>query len=257
MHFRKCSGYAMYPLFAFLFLAPSAVRAQDASAQPPAALSQSQSDQTQGPPEQSVQVLRAAQARVNARRKQRIRQIIQDTYSHKYELDFGGGYLRFRPGSSLQHMNETGWNIDITDYLRGNLGVTADFRGYYGTSYTGTHIVDGIAQAYQPSISQYTFLAGPRYRFYRGQHWGWTGQVLVGAGHGNFGTGTNGLPPQLVGLYTDSTVLNVSAGASVDYNLGPALAVRITPNLLVTNYGSEMQENLGWNMGFVYRFGRK
>jgi hypothetical protein len=110
---------------------------------------------------------------------------------------------------------------------------------------------------YNPGISQYTFMAGPRYRFFRGQHWGWTGEVLAGAGHGNFGTGTNGLPPELVGLYTDTTVLNISAGASADYNLSPALAIRWSANELITNYGSNFQENLGGNMGIVYRFGRK
>ena len=150
-------------------------------------------------------------------------------------------------------MNEAGWNADLTDYFFGDLGITADFRGYYGTAFTGPNPYS----VFNPSISQYTFLAGPRYRFFKGQHWGWTAQALAGAGHGNFGTGTHGLPPQLVGLYTDATVLNFSGGASVDYNLGPGLAIRLTANELVTNYGSTFQENLGGNLGVVYRFGRK
>lgn len=254
MHFRKCLGYAAYPLFAVLLFAPSATRAQDASPQQPTVSSQSQVEQDQAPSQQQrAEVLREAQERVNARRKLRIRQIIQDTYSHKYELDFGAAYLRFRPGQYLQRINEPGWQVDITDYLHGNLGISADFRGYYGTAYTGTNPYS----VYNPGISQYTFMAGPRYRFFRGQHWGWTGEVLAGAGHGNFGTGTNGLPPQLVGLYTDTTVLNISAGASADYNLSPALAIRWSANELITNYGSNFQENLGGNMGIVYRFGRK
>ncbi|HTV13134.1 MAG TPA: hypothetical protein VME68_00375 [Acidobacteriaceae bacterium] len=257
MHFRKCSGYALYPLFAALLFAPFAVRAQQQ--QPGDTTQQQQPDQTQpqSTPGQRAQVLREAQERVNARRKIRVRQIIADTYSHKYELDFGGGYLRFRPGNTLQHNSESSWNVDLTDYLRGDLGVTLEGRGYYGTAYTGTHVGSGLAQAYEPGISQYSIMAGPRYRFFKGQHWGWTGQVEAGVGHGNFGTGTNGLPPQLVGLYEDATVLNVTAGASVDYNLGPGLAFRLTPNYLITNYGSTMQYNAGWNLGMVYRFGRK
>jgi len=258
MHFRKCSGYAAYPLFAALLMAPLAARAQQQQPTDPTQ-QQQQPDQTQpqSTPEQRAEVLRQAQERVNARRKIRIRQIIADTYSHKYELDFGGGYLRFRPGNTLQHNSESSWNVDLTDYLRGDLGVTIEGRGYYGTAYTGTHVGSGLAQAYEPGISQYSIMAGPRYRFFKGQHWGWTGQVEAGVGHGNFGTGTNGLPPQLVGLYTDATVLNVTAGASVDYNLGPGLAFRLTPNYLITNYGSTMQYNAGWNLGMVYRFGRK
>jgi hypothetical protein len=255
MHFRKFSGYALYPLLAFLLLFSSASRAQDSTSQQPAATpqqpDQSQSSSSNG--QNQAQVLREAQARVNARRRVRIRQIIQDTYSHKYELNFGGGSLRFTPGNSLQRLNEAGWIVDATDYFHGDLGVTADFRGYYGTAYTGTNPYS----VFNPSISQYTFMGGPRYRFFKGQHWAWTAEALAGAGHGNFGTGTHGLPPELVGLYQDSTVLNFLGGASADYNLSPAVAFRFTANELITNYGSSFQENLGGNVGIVYRFGRK
>lgn len=252
MRFRKCPGYVLYPLMAVFLFASFAVHAQDANQQSTVPQPEANAPQ-QSTPEQRAQVLREAQQRVNARRKVRIHQIIEDTYSHKYEFDFGGGYLRFRPGNHLQHNSESAWNVDITDYLRGNLGVTADFRGYYGTAFTPQNQYT----TYLPSISQYAFLAGPRYRFFRGQHWGWTGQVEAGVEHGNFGTGTNGLPPQLIGMYTDSTVLAVNVGASVDYNLGPALAIRLTPNALFTEYGSTMQFNKGGELGVVYRFDRK
>jgi len=257
MRFRKFSGYTLYPLVAVLLLVPSATRAQDP--QPPAGSQQSQPPdqsqpaETQSTPQQRAEILRQAQARVNARRKIRIRQIIEDTYSHKYELDFGGGSLRFTPGDSLQRVNEAAWHVDLTDYVHGDLGVAADFRGYYGTAYTGTNPYS----VFNPGISQYTFLGGPTYRFFKGQHWGWTAQVLAGAGHGNFGTGTHGLPPQYVGLYSDSTVLNMLGGASADWNLSPAVAIRFTGNELITNYGSTFQYNLGGNLGVVYRFGKK
>jgi hypothetical protein len=233
-----------------LFVAPVIASAQSTTDQqqtPPPAPAQQQG------PEQKAEVLRQAQARVKARRRVRIQQIIQDTYSHKFETYFGGGYLRFRPGSSLQKINESNWDVGVTDYFRGKLGVTADFRGYYGTTFTNVNEF----QVFAPSISQYTFMAGPQLRFYEGQHWAWSGNVLAGIGHGNFGTGTGGLPPDLIGLYTDSNVVNVSVGASLDYNLGPALAIRLTPNYLMTDYGSELQHNLGFNAGIVYRFGRQ
>jgi hypothetical protein len=251
MHFRKCLGYLAYPVAAVLLFAPSAMHAQDAAPQQSTDSSSSQANQTQ-PPQQQSEILREAQERVNARRKLRIRQIIADTYSHKYELDFGGAYLRFIPGSSLARVSEPGWQIDLTDYLHGDLGVSADFRGYYGTAYTGTNPYS----VYNPGISQYTFLAGPRYRFFKGQHWGWTAEVLAGIGHGNFGTGTNGLPPQYVGLFTRENVLYLSPGASVDYNLSPTLAIRWTGNDVFTDY-SGFKENRGGGMGIVYRFGRK
>ena len=190
--------------------------------------------------------------RVKARRKLRDQQVIQDTYTHKYEGYFGGNYLRFRPGNNLQHINEAGWHAGVTDYMFGKIGITVDGRGYYGTAYTGRNQY-GV---YEPSISQYTFMGGPSVRFYEGLHWGWTAQVLAGVGHGNFGTGTGGLPPELVSLYPDGNSFNLSAGASVDYNLSPTLALRLTPGYLMTRYGSSTQ-NLGFTAGAVWRWGRQ
>jgi hypothetical protein len=248
MQFRKRKLLALA-----LFAAPMLLCAQSTTDQQPAQTPA----QTQAPapqaPQQRAEVLREAQARVKARRKLRIQQIIQDTYSHKYELYLGGGYLRFRPGSSLQRINESAWDLGVTDYFAGKLGLTADFRGYYGTTYTNVNEF----QIFAPSISQYTFMAGPQLRFFEGQHWAWSGNVLVGLGHGNFSTGTGGLPGTLIGLYPDGNSVNLSVGASVDYNLGPGLAIRLTPNYLMTDYGSELQHNLGFNAGVVYRFGRQ
>ncbi len=260
MHFRKFSGYAVYPLLATLlsFLPIPALRAQNTSPpqqqQPGATVPPT--DQSQNPSQQRAEVLREAQLRVNARRRQRIRQIIHDTYNHKYDIYFGGVYSRFRPGTSLQHVSEGGWDVGFVDYLhylQGNLGVAADFRGYYGTAFIGPNPYSIFA----PSISQYSFLGGPQYRFFEGQHWGWTAQILGGMGHGNFGTGTNGLPPTLIDLYPDSTVFNATAGASVDYNVSLGLGLRLTPNILFTNFGGQLQENLGWTLATVYRFGKK
>jgi hypothetical protein len=272
MHSRKSLGYTLYPLLAVFLCVSFTLRAQNTTPptqnqtqNPPESQSPSQASPAIVPPESSqpalqetspeqrAQVLREAQARVNARRKIRIRQIIADTYSHKYELTFGGAVLRFNPGKDLQRMNEAGWQIAISDFRYGNLGLTADFRGYYGTSYVGPNPYS----VYNPSISQYTFMGGPTYRFFRGQHWTWTAQGLAGAGHGNFGTGTHGLPPQLIGLFTDSTVLNVDVGASADYNLGPGLAIRFNANDLFTDYNSTFKENRGAGLGVVYRFGRR
>lgn len=256
MHFGKRKGYLAYPVLALvIFAAPSYIRAQQTSAQQQSTASQIQAE-TEGQqqtPEQRVQVLRAARARIRARHRERVRHIIEDTYSHQYETYFGGGYLRFRPGHSLQKNSEMDWNVGITDYFHGRLGATADFRGYYGTTYTNVNPY----QVFQPSISQYTFMAGPQYRFFEGQHWGWSVYVLAGVGHANFSTGTGGLPGTLIGLYPDGDALNASPGVAVDYNLGPGLAVRLSSVYLVSRYGGDTQNNLGFNMGFVYRFGRQ
>lgn len=254
MHFGKRFGYFAYPVLASAILFSSAtLRAQQTPTQQQQQEIQSESQVAQQTPEQRVEVLREAQLRLKARHQRRVKQIIQDTYSHKYEIYAGGGYLRFSAGHALQKNSEGGWNVGFTDYLRGRLGVTVDARGYYGTTFTYVNQY----QVFNPSISQYTFMAGPQYRFFEGQHWGWNAYVLAGVGHGNFDTGTGGLPANYIGLYPNGNALNVTPGASVDYNLSPALAFRLSSTYLVSRYGSETQNNLGFTLGVVYRFGRQ
>src|SRR5450755_4181108 len=107
MHCSKRFGSLVVPIFLSTLLLVPQSRAQ--SAQDPGQSGQPQPTQTeppaqsQTPPMQSIpaqtpaeraQVLKEAQSRVHARRQQRVAQIVQDTYSHKFEVYFGGGYLR-------------------------------------------------------------------------------------------------------------------------------------------------------------------
>ena len=85
-----------------------------------------------------------------------------------------------------------------------------------------------------PAISQYSFLFGPQYRVYMKPKWAVSVQALAGFGHGNFDTGTGGLPASYLGLYNNGTVFNLSLGAPLDYNLSPGLAIRVTPLYLLT-----------------------
>ncbi len=52
-----------------------------------------------------------------------------------------------------------------------------------------------------------------------------------------------------------------SLGVSADYNLYPNLAIRFTPTWVGTNFigpnGSTIQDNIGFNLGILYRFGQQ
>ena len=50
-----------------------------------------------------------ARRETNASRQARIARTIEATYSHRYEVIGGGGYLRFRSGSQLKRNNEISW----------------------------------------------------------------------------------------------------------------------------------------------------
>jgi hypothetical protein len=253
MHHSKRFGCQVYPLIFLIFLAVPGLLAQNSTPSDSQAPAQGQA-QPENPQQNQVRLAQEAQARIRARREQRKQRIVQDTYSHKFEVYGGGGYTRFLPGAALQHINESAWNGGFTDYLWGRLGLTADLRGYYGTAFTYT----GPYNIFKPSISEYAAMAGPQYRLVRREHWAISGQVLVGGAKGNFTANGAGLPGPFVGLWNSGTNVSFAAGVPIDYNLGPALAFRIQPGYWLTTFGSTTQvKNLGFTAGIVYRFGRQ
>ena len=251
MHQRKRFGCHVYPLLFLIVLAIPGLLAQNSSSSD----SQAQAPAQQENPQQNqVRLAQQAQARIRARRQQRTQRVIQDTYSHKFEVYGGGGYTRFRPGESLQHMNESAWNVGFTDYLWGRTGLTADLRGYYGTAFT----YPGPYNIFKPSISEYSFMAGPQYRFVRREHWAISGQVLLGGSKGNFNANGAELPGTFVGLWSNGTNVSFAAGVPIDYNLSPGLAFRLQPGYWLTTFSNTPQvKNLGFTAGLVFRFGRQ
>jgi hypothetical protein len=198
----------------------------------------------------------------NANRKARIERTIQETYGHRYEIFGGGGYLRFRSGEYLQRNNEVTWATSGSYFLNPKLGITADIRGAYGNAKVGNTIYN----IGNPLITEYTFMGGPSYRFYAKQKFAVTGNVLGGLALGNFDGGTKAIPATKLGMWATSNKPVISAGVSVDYNFYPNIALRVTPTYVGTFFNGidqatgksngSIQNNLGFNAGVVYRFGK-
>jgi len=259
-------------------LADAPAPAYSSSAQDAADTVAAPQNNAQNPPpapteEQRAELARQAQERVRARRAQRIAAVVQDTYGHKYEIYGGAAFLRLRPGSALQNVSETGFDAGITRYLTNKIGVTLDGRGYYGNAYVG-NLAPYTGQVapcggtnepacqpgipiYEPSVSNYSFSAGPQYRFYMHQKWGLSAIALAGVTRNIFYANSQSVPGTLVNLYPDAWRLTATIGVPVDYNLGPGLSVRITPNYYLTNWGGQIQNNRGFTGGINYRFGRR
>ena len=258
MHRSKRKLYTLYPLLSFLLLAaPSLVLTTAARAQT-STTNTVPEPQTLTPAPQAApsatatapQTNQSAAARVRARRQQRIDAIIKDIYGHKYEFFAGYGYLRFRPGDTLQHTSESAWDVGFTDYVKPKLGIVGDFRGYYGTTYT----YNNEFQIFQPSISQYMYLFGAQYRVTGKQHYAVGLRAMAGWAHGNFDTNTGGLPGTLIGLYPNGNAFAGEVGIPVDINISPAISARITPEFVGTHFGSSYQFNKGFTGTIVYRF---
>ena len=181
----------------------------------------------------------------NANRKARIERQIAETYTHRWEVAGGGGYLRFRSGQFTQKNSEIAFWLNTTYYFNRNLGLTGEVRGAYGN-------------AKIDNLNPYASLVGPTYRFRLRQKTALSVFALGGTAIGKFDGASKGISAANLGLWPSTNARPAfSLGGSLDLNLYPNLAFRITPSYTATTFGGSLQNNAGFEMGVVYRFGRQ
>jgi hypothetical protein len=212
-----------------------------------------------------AQSTRRTRRESNANRKARIARTIEATYSHRFEVAGGGGFLRFQPGQYLQRNDEVTFFMSGTYFLNPKLGIIADVRGMYGSAKIGNSSPNFLP--FKPQISEYPFMGGVAYRVYAKEKVAVTVTGEAGGALGKFDGDTKGLPSSSLGLWESSTRPVFSVGANLDYNLYPYIAVRFTPTYVGTFYQlspadpapsphGTYQSNFGFNVGVVYRFGK-
>ena len=252
MHHSKRFGCQVYPVLFLIVLSVSRLMAQNPTSSDSQAPAPVQTQQPENPQQNQVRLAQEAQARIQARRAARKQRVVQDTYSHKFEVYGGGGDTRFRPGESLQHINQSLWNGGFTDHLWARWGLTGDLRGYYGTAF----ITPNPYNIFKPSISEYSFMAGPQYRIVRREHWAISGQALVGGARGNSMQVVLGFLPARSSDYgVKESILVWRSVCRLTTTWVPGFAARIQPGYRLTTFGGTAQvKNIGFNAGIVYRF---
>ena len=204
-----------------------------------------------------AQSTRRSGRETNASRQARIARQVQETYTHRWEVAGGGGYLRFRSGEFTQKNSEITFWLNSTYDLNQKLGITGELRGAYGNAKTlqGNPYASFVGN---PQISEYPFMAGPTYRFRLREKTAISGFALGGVAIGKFDGASRGIPANVLGFWPSTNARPAfSVGANLDLNLYPNLAFRIAPSYLGTTFGGKLQNNAGFEMGLVYRFGRQ
>jgi opacity protein-like surface antigen len=212
-----------------------------------------------------AQTTRRTRRESNANRKARIARTIAATYDHRFEVAGGGGFLRFQPGQYLQRNNDVSFFMTTTYFLNPKLGIIGDIRGLYGSAKIGNSSPNFLP--FKPQISAYPFMGGVAYRLYAKEKIAVSATGEAGVAIGKFDGDTKGLPSSALGLWQSTTKPVFSIGANLDYNFYPNLAVRFTPTYVGNFFrldpndpapGSRgtIQNNWGFNIGVVYRFGQ-
>ncbi len=190
----------------------------------------------------------------NANRKARIAKQIAETYTHRWETGGGGGWLRYRSGQYLQKNSEIAYWVNTSYYLNRKLGITGELRGGYGNAKVGNNPFN-IAN---PQISEYPFMGGATYRFRMREKTAWSAFALAGTAIGKFDGDSEGIPATKLGMWPSTNARPAfSVGVNLDLNVYPNLAFRITPSYLGTTFGGTLENNAGFEMGLVFRFGRQ
>ena len=233
---------------------PSQARAQSSS-QPAqsSASSSSTREQTSREEQASRRALTSRRMQTKLRREAAV---VTDTYTHRWEVYLGGQYMRFRPGPDLHNSGMGGWILGATRYFSPRWGITADARGNFGNNSLGATSGGGF-NTYNTKFDVYTFTIGPQYRFYGSPKFSISAAVQAGDVYGYFDKNTGPFAPPLVGLYPAGNVPGGIASLNLDYNLSPALAVRIAPIVLFDHFAGNTDHNQGFMMGVIYRFGRQ
>ena len=193
----------------------------------------------------------------NANRKARIARQIAETYTHRWEVGGGGGYLRFRSGQYTQKNSEIAFWANTSYYFNQKLGVTGEIRGAYGNGKVPS-LNPYASLVGNPQISEYPFLAGPTYRFRLREKTALSVFALGGTAIGKFDGDSKGHTAAQLGFWPSTNARPAfSVGGNLDLNLFPNLAFRITPSYLGTTFGGSLQNNVGFEMGVIYRFGKQ
>lgn len=204
-----------------------------------------------------AQFSRTGPRETNANRKARVARQIAETYTHRWEVAGGGGYLRFRSGESTQKNSEIAFWLNTTYYFNQRLGLTGELRGAYGNAKI-ENLNQYATLIGRPQISEYPFLAGPTYRFRLRQKTALSVFALGGTAIGKFDGDSKGIPAADLGFWPSTSARPAfSIGGNLDFNMYPNLSFRIAPSYTATTFGGSWQNNAGFEMGLVYRFGRQ
>ena len=189
----------------------------------------------------------------NASRQARIARTIQATYAYPWEAFGGGGYLRWRSGDYTKKNNEVSWSAQADRYLSPKLAIVGAAQGSFGYAHQPLQ----FPQIPRPQINEYFFTGGANYRFYQKEKVALSGQATGGVAWGIFSKGAKGLTGTEVGLWPDGFRPAFTVQFNADYNFYPNLAFRFSPTYVGSTFGGEVQNNLGFNAGVIYRFGRQ
>jgi hypothetical protein len=160
----------------------------------------------------------------------------------------------------LEGSNLGGLDISGSYWFSKHFAAEATVRPYLGTSGAGVNSA-GIKG---PFVAQYMFAGGAEYLGPHNKHGALIAHALIGGSYGRFEQDLHGLSPAVVDFYNDQISPVGIIGGHMDLNRSPQWVFRITPDAIMTHYGtnyapkeSQFDVNFAISVGVEYKFKKK
>jgi hypothetical protein len=146
-----------------------------------------------------------------------------------------------------------GFGAAATQWIYPRLGATADLRLYAGLGNTNVNPYTVNSPLFVESFLS----VGPEYRVVRTPAIGVSVHAMAGGGYGEFNFHVpSGVGYQQLGNYPNSGTWDMIGGGNIDFNRPNGLAVRISPNVITTDFHGDLRASFTITAGFVFRFGK-
>jgi hypothetical protein len=190
-------------------------------------------------------------------------------YDNKWDFSLGMAYDHMKAGPNLlQGSNLGGLDLSGSYWFSKNWAIEGSGRGYVGTSGAAPNSFIGSNGQTEniegPFVAQYLFVGGPEWLGPHNKHGALIAHAMFGGVYGRFQQDLRGQSPALVGFYNDQVAPAAIIGGHMDLNRSPRWVFRITPDAVVTHYGTnygtkitQFDVNFAISVGVEYRFKAK
>jgi hypothetical protein len=174
------------------------------------------------------------------------------------ELFGGYSYAKANPLVTLPKQNMNGWVGSAAGYANRWFGAGVEIAGQFGTLPPPTGIT-----APNLSFKEYSYLAGPQFRFIKTGRVQIAGKLLLGGVFGQVNLDPQTTPAAALQLaqagYTglNQTKFAMLVAFPVDVNVTKLIGIRVEPGNYITDFSKTKQNNFRVSVGPVFRFGGK
>jgi len=178
--------------------------------------------------------------------------------SNTAEIFGGYSYAKANPLVTLPKQNMNGWVTSVSGYAAPWFGAGIEIAGQFGTLPPPSGL-----SAPSLSFKEYSYMAGPQFRFLNMKRVQSNFKILLGGvfGQVNLNSATTPAQAQALGAagYTGFNQTKFAAlfALPVDISVNRLIAVRVEPGLYLTDFSLTKQGNFRLSVGPVIRFGGK